>query len=316
MGGSGPPVHGLPPEVAEGIGRVLDSSGGRVEIRGTTPVAGGCIHRALRVDTDRGPVFLKWSADASGGLFAQEAEGLEALREVADPIGGEGFRVPRVLGLGGGSEAGPGWLVLEWLEPGSPGPDAGERLGRALAALHAPAHGGWGWTGDNHIATLPQANPPCDRWGRFWRDARLVPLLRRAVDGGAFRGAQVVWDRVLEGVEEWLDPVEAEGPVLLHGDLWSGNVFFTHSGSPALVDPAIYRGHREVDLAMMELFGGFPRGTLEHYRRLRPLPGAYGEIRRDLYQLYPLLVHVLLFGGGYEASALERVRRLASRRGG
>jgi fructosamine-3-kinase len=277
-------------------------------------VGGGCIHRALKVETDRGAAFLKWSPDASSALFMEEAEGLEALRAVM--AGGEegGFRIPRVLGAGGVDDSGGGWLALEWLEAGPPTADAGERTGRALALLHRPAPGGWGWQGDNHIATLPQANPSSSTWGEFWRDARLYPLLRRAGDRGAFSGAGRGWDRVLEGVEGWLAPVEAEGPVLLHGDLWSGNVFFTRNGEPALVDPAVYRGHREVDLAMMELFGGFPRGTLAAYTRLRPLDEGYVGLRRDLYQLYPLLVHVLLFGRGYEASALERVRRLAALR--
>lgn len=315
--GSGRPGdhHGLPPEVAEGVGEALGHPGSPARILGAAPVGGGCIHRALRVETDQGPVFLKWSREASPSLFAEEAEGLEALRAVVEaPDHREGFRIPRVLGTGGGAHGGSGWLALEWLEPGAPGADAGEGMGRALAALHAPADGGWGWKRDNHIASLPQGNPPVATWREFWRDARLIPFLRQAVDAGAFRGAEGVWDRVLEGVDDWLEPVEAEGPVLLHGDLWSGNVFFTRSGGPALVDPAVYRGHREVDLAMMELFGGFPRGTLEAYTRLRPVGDAYREIRRDLYQLFPLLVHVLLFGGGYEASALQRVRRLAALR--
>lgn len=314
MAAGGAAEHGLPPGVADGVGRALGSPGSPARIRGVSPVGGGCIHRALKVETDGGAAFLKWSPDASSILFQEEAEGLEALREVA--AGGEagGFRIPRVLGTGGGEGSGGGWLALEWLEAGSPAAEAGERMGRALALLHRPASGGWGWRGDNHIATLPQPNPSPLAWGEFWRDARLEPLLRRARDRGAFSGAGRGWERVLEGVEDWLAPVEAEGPVLLHGDLWSGNVFFTRSGDPALVDPAVYRGHREVDLAMMELFGGFPRGTLEAYAHLRPLDGGYAGTRRDLYQLYPLLVHVLLFGGSYEASALERVRRLAALR--
>lgn len=307
----------LPAQVVEGIGRALGSAGSPARVHGVVPVGGGCIHRALRVETDRGAAFLKWSPDAPSGLFIEEAEGLEALREVveAGDAGGGGFRVPRVLGSGDDADTGPGWLALEWLEPGSPRGDAGEGLGEALAGLHRPAAGGWGWSGDNHIATLPQPNPRTTTWWEFWRDARLEAFLRRSRDRGAFQGAGRTWDRVLEGVEEWLAPVEAEGPVLLHGDLWSGNVFFTRTGGPALVDPAVYRGHREVDLAMMELFGGFPRGTLQAYARLRPLDEGYSAIRRDLYQLYPLLVHVLLFGGGYEAAAMERISRLAVLRG-
>jgi fructosamine-3-kinase len=306
----------LPPAVAEAVGHLLGSRAQSARILSVTPVAGGCIHRAVRVETERGILFLKWSPKPSPGLFQGEADGLEALRDGmrgGDP--GEGqARVPLVLGLSADEPSGPAWLALEWIEQGTPGAGAGERLAAALVQLHQPVSGGWGWSRDNHIGSLPQANPTAPSWGAFWRDARLEPFLRQARDAGAFGGSQARtgWERVLAGVEAWTRPGDEEGPSLLHGDLWSGNVYFTPAGDPVLVDPAVYRGHREVDLAMMELFGGFPAGTLRHYQALRPVPPGYPEVRRDLYQLYPLLVHVLLFGGGYEASALERVRRLAA----
>jgi len=307
----------IPPAVVEGVGHVLGSGEGSLRVLSVSGVGGGCIHRAVRMETDRGTTFVKWSADPAAGVFQGEADGLEALRRaVAGEDSGAVVRVPSVLGLSVDGSPGPAWLALEWIQPGTPGAGAGERLAMALARLHDPVPGGWGWSRDNHIGSLPQPNPTTPTWAAFWRDARLEPLLRRAREDGAFRGSQARrgWERVLEGVEDWARPGDEEGASLLHGDLWSGNVFFTAAGDPVLVDPAVYRGHREVDLAMMELFGGFPPGTLRHYQALRPLLPGYPELRRDLYQLYPLLVHVLLFGGGYEGSTMERVRRLASLR--
>lgn len=324
-----PGIGGLPDTVRRGVEEALSASvGSPGRILSVRPVTGGCIHRALRVETDRGArAFLKWGPSVESSLFPAEAEGLEALGEASR---GSGIRVPQVLGMGG--EGKEGWLLLEWVEAGPPPSDGGDRLGRGLAALHRPddvdhdlpvggegspagSHG-WGWHADNHIGPLPQENRPepggAGSWGAFWRDRRLLPMLRRARDGGAFRGGEAsrAWEALLDRVEELAAPGDAEGPSLLHGDLWSGNVFFAATGEPVLVDPAVYRGHREVDLAMMELFGGFPAGTMAAYREAAPLAPGFQEVRRELYQLYPLLVHTVLFGGGYEASTLERVRRL------
>ncbi len=255
--------------------------------------------------------FLKWSSRVPDTLFPSEAEGLEALARRAE---GTGLRIPAVVGYGGGGDA-PGWLLMEWLEPAPLPPGGGPRLARCLARLHDPLPAGWGWSGSNHIGPLPQDNTPADRWSDFWRERRLEPLLRQSVEAGAFAGREdrEAWERALDSVESRLAVAEQEGASLLHGDLWSGNVFFTRDGDPALVDPAVYRGHREVDLAMLELFGGVPEGTLEAYREEAPPAPGDARARRDLYQLYPLLVHLLVFGRGYESAVLERVRRLARR---
>ena len=278
-------------------------------VRTPSPVAGGSISQAVRVEVDGRPVFLKHDPSAPPGFFAAEALGLDALRAVSGAP-----RIPHVLAVhdtvdaGGGRE--PSWLLLEWLEPDARTREFGERLGRALAALHAPAAGGWGWSDANFIGALPQDNVPAATWAELWRARRLQPQLRLARDRGRMPGDGAWWDRLFAALPDALVPAEAEGPSLVHGDLWSGNVLCTTGGKPALVDPAVYRGHREVDLAMAELFGGFDARFHAAYREARPLADGYGAVRRPIYQLYYLLVHVNLLGGGYVAQT-EAVLRSA-----
>jgi fructosamine-3-kinase len=264
-------------------------------VRGARPVGGGCINRALRLELGNGPAFLKYNREAPPGFFAAETRGLEALREEV----GEALRVPRVLASRDAEGEGTAWLLLEWVEPGERGAAFDERLGRGVAALHRPAKGGWGWEGDNFIGPLPQPNAPRGRWGEFWRDLRLEPRLRAVRDAGHAPGAPAEWERLLGDLPALLAPAEEEGPSLLHGDLWSGNVLAAAGGEPALVDPAAYHGHREVDLAMSELFGGFSPRFYAAYEEARPFLPGFPEGRRAVYQLYYLLVHVELFGSGY-----------------
>jgi protein-ribulosamine 3-kinase len=161
------------------------------------------------------------------------------------------------------------------------------------------------------IATLPQPNPRVPSWPDFWVEARLLPRWRRVRDAFS-RGARGEWDRLVSRMGTILEGWKEDGLSLLHGDLWSGNVMTDREGRPVLIDPAVYRGHREVDLAMMELFGGFAGEALRAYGEASPLRPGYEERRRDAYQLYPLLVHVELFGGGYVGGAEARIRRLAA----
>ncbi len=262
-------------------------------VRDARPVGGGCIHPALRLELADGPAFLKHAADAPAGLFGVEARGLEALRAAAD----DALRVPAVLGWGEGVDGGPAWLLLEWLEPSAPGPGFGERLGRGVAALHRSAASGWGWEEDGFIGPLPQENGELEAWAEFWRARRLEPMLRRAADAGRMPARCAEWEELFRRLPDVLAPAEEEGPSLLHGDLWGGNVLCT-GGEPAIVDPAAYRGHREADLAMAELFGGMDARALDAYRESFPPRGGY-ESRRPVHQLWYLLVHVVLFGGGY-----------------
>jgi fructosamine-3-kinase len=286
-------------------------------IRSLAPVGGGCISATYRVETDGGPVFLKHHPEAPAGMFAAEADGLRALRAAA----GDLLRVPAVAALDEGDDDSRGdaeddgcssatWIALEWLEPGPRGRDFGERLGRGLAALHrARSSGRWGWERPNYVGSLPQRNEPAATWAEFWRDRRLEPQLRLAAGAARDTGPRREWERLFDRLPELLAAAEDDGTSLLHGDLWSGNVL-SAAGDPALIDPAVYRGHREVDLAMTELFGGFDARFHAAYEEAWPLRPGYREVRRGIYQLYYLLVHVTLFGGGYPAQTRATLRRV------
>jgi fructosamine-3-kinase len=287
----------VPGEVLADVQAHLAREGVREPTRcSVRPVGGGCISPSARLDVGGVAFFLKWSRDGStpADFFAAEARSLDALRRA------DALRVPAVRGVA------DRWLLLEWLEPSQPSATGWADLGRGLAALHAlPASDGFGWSAANYIGTLPQANEPATSWGAFWRERRLAPQLERAYRAGHFAAPERRrFERQLVRMEMLLEAGDADGPSLLHGDLWSGNVHFTAAGAPAVIDPSSYHGHGEVDLAMAELFGGFAPAFFDAYREARPLRTGYAELRRPLYQLYYLLVHVNLFGRGYVAGAV------------
>jgi fructosamine-3-kinase len=280
-------MGGLSEALASTLGDVLGSP-----IRSVSGVSGGDINDAfdLRLRDGR-RVFFKHRSDASRGHFAAEAKGLGWLSQV------EGVHVPEVLAV---LETG---LALSWVEAGSGSSDAS--LGRMIAALHGRAEASAGLEYDNWIATLPQSNAEVHgTWADFYRERRLQPLVERAGDALEPRDRRA-FERLYARLARWC--VLDEGPARLHGDLWSGNVVHGRDG-PALIDPAVYAGDRELDLAMMSLFGGFSDGVLEAYDELLPRRPGH-EDRLPLYQLYPLLVHVCLFGGGYAGRVREILRR-------
>lgn len=296
----------LPPNVAEGAAEALGESDADGAFVSIDPVGGGCIHPSARIRTRSGAeAFLKWSRSPGPAGFGAEAGGLTALSRRG------GLRVPDVLAFRSGGEEERGWLLLEFVEQGPPTPETPERLGSGLAHLHRPMEGAApGWEEDGFIGSLPQPNRvDGGSWPRFWKEMRLAVQWEAATphfDADTRRS----WERLMDVIELGLEGIQDDGLSLLHGDLWSGNVIVDAEGAPALVDPAAYRGHREVDLAMMELFGGFRPAVIERYRSEAPLLPGYQEVRRDIYQLYPLLVHVNLFGRGYVSGVVGRVRRL------
>ena len=279
-----------------------------VEARG---IGGGSINQAWGVGlADGRKVFVKANAAAPATMFETERRGLAFLVAGLQGRGQAELRIPRVLAIDErkGAERAR-YLVLELLEPGPPAADFDERLGRGLAALHqSGAELDWGLDHDNFIGSVPQPNASAADWPSFYRERRLRPMLERAgarglVDAGLRRRFDRLFDRLAQLCGE------PEPPARLHGDLWSGNLHRDSQGRPALIDPAVYAGHREMDLAMMRLFGGFSRRTFAAYGEAWPLaPGA--EERVDLYQLYPLLVHVVLFGASYLGSLDSALRRL------
>ncbi|MDH5492180.1 MAG: fructosamine kinase family protein [Myxococcales bacterium] len=244
-------------------------------------------------EADRGEREAGPLSSVSPDLFEAEARGLAWLQEA------RALAIPEVIAFSNE----PAWLALEWMEPGARQPGFDEALGRGLAALHAAGAPCFGLDHDNFIGSLPQRNASCPDWASFYRELRLEPLLSRASERGLMPPAlRRRFDWLLDRLEARLgDP---EPPARVHGDLWGGNLHVTAEGSPALIDPAVYGGHREMDLAMMRLFGGFSERCFAAYEARAPLqPEAASRV--PLWQLYPLLVHLNLFGGGY-LGALER----------
>ncbi|MGD2121826.1 MAG: fructosamine kinase family protein [Gemmatimonadota bacterium] len=315
----------LPAPVIQGVEEALEAETGKpARIVSSASAGGGCINPSARIVTESGDdFFLKWNASAPSSMFPAEADGLRALRSPGT------LKVPEVFGQGGsGAPGDPGWLLMEFIPQGRPGPTYGERLGAGLAALHSsrlhrsePASGGqtsgtpptFGWYRDNFIGSLPQKNEENESWVAFWREFRLAPQLQMARDRGHFSGGRArVVDELLNRLDQVMAGSEEGGPALLHGDLWSGNFYPDPEGQPVLIDPAVYLGVGEVDLAMMELFGSLPRGFEESYGDARGWAPEYEAFRRSLYQLYYLLVHVNLFGGSYVGSSLQAAERALS----
>lgn len=239
-------------------------------------LAGGCIHDCYRVTIAGATRFLKTNSENHEDAFAAEADGLAALRAAGMPAPG-----PHSYGVA----AGRAYLLLDYLDL------SGKRdfpaLGRMLAAAHRKTGPRFGWHRDNYIGATPQHNGWSDDWREFWMERRIRPQIELARRSGFH--IEVPNVSLLEKHEP--------APSLLHGDLWSGNAGFTAEG-PVVFDPAVYYGDREADLAMTELFGGFPREFYEAYEQAWPLERGY-ELRRPMYNLYHLLNHLNLFGGGY-----------------
>jgi len=293
----------LPGQVADGVLGIIAEQHLGTRIDHVEPVGGGCINHGAVIRTEAGAaLFLKWNTDAPAEMFEAEAEGLAALRAVG------AVRVPRAVAWNGTGSS-PCWLLMEHIPGGATKPDTPARLGRGLAEIHASsADATFGWSHDNWVGSLPQQNAPASSWADFWRERRSVPQLEAARERGHLSDSAL--DRVVDVIPEALADVER--PELLHGDLWSGNWFTTGEGEPVLIDPAAYRGHGEVDLAMSELFGGFGPDFYDAYDEAHGITQAYRAYRRDLYQLYYLLVHVNLFGRAYEAGSLAAARRVAA----
>jgi len=272
-------------------------------------VSGGDIASAFQIEMSDGTrIFLKdygedtpesdFGDERSRGPATCEAEGLEWLRDATS------LRVPEVVAF---SER---WLALEWIESGPARKDFGSVLGRGLAELHANHAPSFGQGRPNWIGRLPQPNEERSNWGSFYADMRILPMIDRAERCAALPL------RIRTLLEEFVDAIPRlvgpdEKPSRLHGDLWGGNVLPDESGMPCLIDPAVYGGHREVDLAMLALFGGMDSSFERAYDEAFPLaPGAAS--RRPLYQVYPLLVHVCLFGESYCASLESACKKALS----
>ena len=272
---------------------LMEHTGSIQEVR---PVGGGCIANASRLDTERGPFFLKWGLREVAETFEAEAKGLKELSSVDALIS-----IPEVIATGLSSY---GYLLLEWLDTAEATDELCTGMGAGLAQIHRHTAGQYGFESDNYIGRLPQINRFKDTWPAFFRECRLEPQVQMARKNGRWRSS---WNALIAGLYKRLDQIIPEKPEasLVHGDLWSGNVMAVKGNLAALIDPAVYYGHREVDLAMTELFGGFKSVFYEGYKEAWPLEGGYEE-RREVYNLYHLINHLNLFGSSYEVG-VERV---------
>ena len=273
-------------------------------IKSTVAVSGGCIANSCKLQLSSGrEFFLKQSRGSSSSLFASEARGLEELRKSGV------VRVPEVV------DKGPDFLLLEWIEVGKNSPDSSmEELGRQLAKLHCFSGDKFGFVEDNYLGDSLQSNMSStegnENWAIFFAGNRLHFQAELAEKKGyATTEMRGLLDVLIEKIPDLLSGTE-EKPSLLHGDLWCGNYLIDVDGRPWLIDPAVYYGHREADLAMTSLFGGFTKTFYSAYESAFPLVPGYPE-REPLYQLYHLMNHLNLFGTGYYGQVLSILKRYA-----
>jgi len=263
-------------------------------ITGSRFVSGGSINIAYELQTAGGKYFLKVNHKALyPGMFAAEAEGLKLLAQT------KAVKVPVIVLQGdAGNES---FLLLEWVDAKRGSVQATQNLGAQLAQIHGNTADQFGLDHDNYIGSLPQSNRKHDKWSDFFIQERLQPMVSLAADKRLLEYADAGnFEKLYSKLPGLFDE---EAPALLHGDLWSGNYLTTPADEPYLIDPAVYYGHREVDLAMTALFGGFSNEFYIDYNQAFPLAEGWQQ-RTDLWNLYPLLVHLNLFGAGY----LDRVR--------
>ena len=270
------------------IAQAIEAYTGRA-LTGFTFASGGCINNGGKATCANSTYFLKWNdLKKFPGMFDAEAKGLSLLAL------SNSFAIPEVAYVVSANEY--QFLLLQYIEEGARRKNYWEHFGSRLASLHKTSGATFGLDHDNYIGSLRQHNNKSSTWVEFFTAQRLMRQLEVAVNSGKLdSGTRKRFDRLFARLPSLL-PEEA--PSLLHGDLWSGNLMTTIDGDPCVIDPAVYFGHREADLAMTQLFGGFDNRFLDSYNDTFPLLDGYKE-RLELYNLYPLLVHVNLFGGGY-----------------
>lgn len=261
----------------------------QITVEDVRPCSGGSINRSVKLSTNRGQLFLKWNRQAPDDFFEKEAEGLQQLKQAESSP-----RIPEVIATGAPRDDMPGFLVMEFIREGKSGDSF--QYGKEVAVLHQNRASQYGDKADNYIGSLPQSNRHHKTWMSFFTEERINPMLKMAVDSGRMDpGIQSNWERLVNKLGELFPPCK---PSLLHGDLWSGNYLFDENGSGVLIDPAVYFGHPEMDLAFSKMFGGFNRDFYDGYESVSPLEPGFSD-RVPIYNLYPLLVHVNLFGGHY-----------------
>lgn len=275
----------------------LRDLGDTSNIREIKAVSGGSINQVTYVETNKNKYIMKTHTSMPGNFFTQEVLGLSALSCCV--------RVPKVYSYQYHEQTGESSLWLEWIPPGIRGAEAEEALGRKLGQLHQSTHTAYGFVEDNYLGIFPQPNSWSEDWTTFFRDHRLHVQKEIGVDKGYIRLQR------LNKIEKLLDKLDnflpsKPTPSLLHGDMWSGNSFVSTTGEPVFIDPSVSYGHREVDIAMTELFGGFSASFYQAYEEIHALEAEYSE-RRGIYQLYYLLLHLNYYGESLYGRQVDEV---------
>ena len=262
---------------------------------------GGCINKTFILADDHQKFFIKSNRADLSEMFVAEVEGLNALNAA------QAFRIPEVICHG--SDSNNAWLVLEYLPLGGPGARNFALAGEKLALQHQSSQRLFGWHRDNTIGSSPQVNNPEKNWSTFWKQHRLGYQLKLASSHGYHGEVITVCEDLIERCDAFFD--HDPKAALLHGDLWSGNLSFDDKGQPVIYDPAVYYGDAEADIAMTELFGGFGNDFYQAYNQVSPIDSGYRS-RKRLYNLYHILNHMNLFGGGYQQQSIQMARQLLS----
>ncbi|MEQ9426067.1 MAG: fructosamine kinase family protein [Cyclobacteriaceae bacterium] len=279
------------------IQSILEKELGGCELHQTTSVGGGCIHNGFKLQTSKGQYFLKSNVSAFG-MFETEAAGLNILSQNSE------ITIPKVVGFG--KEAGIDYLLMSFIEAGLQSEKYWENLGVKLAQMHRVTQPTFGLEHDNFIGSLDQYNDPNKDWIDFFIQNRLKVQLELA-KANSFMDVSILnnFDQLFDKLPDLLT---LEPPALLHGDLWSGNVIVDSEGEACIIDPAVYFGHREIELAFTTMFGGFSTEFYQSYQEAYPMEPGYEE-RFEIYNLYPSLVHLNLFGTSYLAGIKATLKK-------
>tara|TARA_R110002073_G_scaffold189936_7_gene348792 strand:- start:2520 stop:3404 length:885 start_codon:yes stop_codon:yes gene_type:complete len=285
------------PEIAAQISTTTRTTFVTKEI---TPIGGGCINETVCISDDNQRFFVKLNTTDNLAMFEAEAAGLMEIHN------SQTLRVP--LPVCWGNNEDNAWLILEYLDINNTSKANATALGSGLAAMHRTSLQKFGWIRNNTIGNTPQINTPSTNWLQFWRSQRLGYQLNLAKTNGYLGKLQTLGEQLLANLDTFFVDKHLN-PSLLHGDLWGGNYAFDNTGQPVIFDPAVYYGDRETDIAMTELFGGFPNSFYSAYQHDYPLDSGYNN-RKTLYNLYHILNHLNLFGGGYCNQAEHMINKL------
>jgi len=295
-------MNNLPPGLQVALSQILKEVGHPDPIIELRSLGGGCINHASKLVTEKKKYFLKWNSQSLPNMFTTEALGLRLLSSA------KVIRIPEVIQAQETQAELPAFLLLEWIERQSNFDQ--RKFGHQLAQMHLYSESmRYGLDHDNYIGSTPQYNNWHTDWISFFRDMRLQPQIELAVRNnhcGVPRRQKL--EQLINRLEDWLKGIPRKAS-LLHGDLWAGNVIGDEHSNPVLIDPAVYYGDREADLAFTQMFGGFSQTFYQAYHESYPLEPGYQD-RFEIYNIYHILNHLNLFGESYGYSLDSVLRRL------